>query len=426
MIYTIIIWIIALIVIGAFVRWQWSFLVGFWQDGGRGQFLVMGMPAVVVMVLGVAALGLAAVNMDRLDLHYANLAQRANENAKKIRDDIAKDIEILRTGGTSAGSYKSIDDDERQKLLQDEQEKEKIYLEKLVSLDNKNPEHKFKLAILAFQQKDPQRGLNLMQMISSFDEPGYAKGHLFLAQYFLSPNHRSEEARSRALERAERQIDNCLIAEETNVEAKKIKAYILDKKRQYIQAYDLYRDLFEDEPIHYKDLLRLAAVLGRNSDTVTILDQAGYQFRQLTKNSSDNVSEWVDAWTNFVLCMKLKRTLDGLDDAETAVKAELLKYGEDIGKKVFLQRQLSRIYSDRAAFYGREASEIDQQKQLSDLSKAVENDDKNESALQWLTILGTYDGIGEDARKIYDPRFDPKTPWIVLSELGHHALRNKN
>ena len=52
-----------LIVVFAIVRWQWTFISGFWQDGGRGQFLVMGMPAVIFVVLGAAALGLAAVNI---------------------------------------------------------------------------------------------------------------------------------------------------------------------------------------------------------------------------------------------------------------------------------------------------------------------------------------------------------------------------
>ena len=46
--------------------------------------------------------------------------------------------------------------------------------------------------------------------------------------------------------------------------------------------------------------------------------------------------------------------------------------------------------------------------------------------MQWLTILGFSEHVGEAARKVYDPQYDPKTPWIVLSELGHAALSKKD
>ena len=413
--------IIVLAVIIFLVRWQSDFLSGIWNDGGRGQFLVLGMPAVILLVLGVGAVGLAAISRENLDAQYVNLAQRANEKARRLAGEINSD-------DNRAPNQSLVDqDDERRKELIDEQKKEEIFLQKLIELDGNNPEHKFKLAMLAFSRGNKNRGVNLMQLIAPFDEPGYSKAHLFLAQHFLGEyvGSGAKERKAINLKRAELQIDNCLIAEEANVQAKRIKAFILDKQGKLLPAYNVYKELFEVEPIHYQELLRLAKALNKGDERKSFLDQASYQFRQLVNKSTDNVSDWVDAWTHYVICMKKKQTIKAYDEAENNVKGELLKFEDDAGKKVFLKRQLSRIYSERAAFRGRDAPLNVMKLQLSDLAKAIQNDKKNHSALQWLTMLSTKDEIEEEVKKIYDPEFDPNPPGVVLSELGHDALRNE-
>lgn len=415
-----------LIVVFAIVRWQWTFISGFWQDGGRGQFLVMGMPAVIFVVLGAAALGLAAVNMDQLDSKYESLVQRANDEARKTREEIRRKQS---TDQISNPSLQNVVDKELESELDDAQKQERIFLEKLISLDNNNSEYKFKLAMLAFQEGEPQQALSLLQMISGFDEPGYAKGHLFLTQYFLTEfrKARSDAARGQLVAYAEKQVDNCLIADETNEEAKKVKAYIHNLKKQHLQAFEIYKQLFEKDPLYYEELLRLSTILGRDSERKPILDQASSKFRKQTNRSADNVAVWTDAWINYVKCMKLKGDDRSFDDAENAVKGEIEKYNgpTEIGKRVFLQRQLSRIYSDRAISRGRDQSLEIQKSQLSDLAKAVENDAKNNDALRFITYLGGIPTTSADAKKIYDPKFDPNAPWIVLSELGVTALRDK-
>lgn len=110
----VLIWIAVLIVVGSILIYFRNFIVGIWQDGGRGQFLVMGMPAVIFLVLGVTALGLAAVNMEKLDLHYKGLAQRANERAQQLRDELIKEQKVV---GSQNGS------DERLTELKDIQDR---------------------------------------------------------------------------------------------------------------------------------------------------------------------------------------------------------------------------------------------------------------------------------------------------------------
>ena len=413
---TVLIWIAVLIVVGGFLVYFRNFVLGIWQDGGRGQFLVMGMPAVITMVLGISAFTWASMNISNLDVQYSNLAQRAKERGNQLAEEKRKEQKIV--GVTQAT------DDKRQKELDDVQEQERIYLRKLIRLQPDNPDHKYNLALLKLKKGEVSTGINQLLSISPFDEPGYAKGHLYLAKHYLRQRPKSDQEKIRNQKRAEKQINNCLIADKSNVEAKRILAFILDQQKAYLKALDIYKELFVDEPEHYRDILRLTRILGRDKEAESYLSTASTKFRQKTDKSSDVVADWVKAWTSYVDCMKELRTNSSYTEALESVKAELLKYGDDIGKKVFLERLLSRIYSDRAALAGRDASKEIKLQQLSDLANSMENDEKNIAALQWLTILG-YSDVGDQAKKIYDPVYDPNPPWVVLSEQGHYSLKNK-
>lgn len=422
----VVIWLAVIVaVVLAFFFFR-NVIAGFWQDGGRGQFLVMGMPAVIFLVLGVTALGLASAKLESLDDSYERRVQKANERSREIREEIIKQQQLE---NVTAPNVQAVIPADKKSELEKAQSEEKIFLEKLISLDNSNDEYKFQLAMLAKDKGELQKALNLLQIIAPRDEPGYAKAHLTLAMHYLveSQRARSAQLKKELMKAAEDQIDNCLIADEASVDAKEIKAHIHTQNGQQLKAYEIYQELFEEDPKYYRQLLDLATALGRNSDLKSFLDQASSRFRQKCKQSDDNVAEWTDSWINYVECMKRKRDLRAYDSAENAVRGEMQKYDDptDIGKRVFLQRQLSRIYSDKAISRGRNQPLGTQKEQLSDLAKAIENDPKNMAALQWLTILGTNPELRAEVEKIYNPKYDPNVPWIVLSELGHDALRRE-
>lgn len=177
-----------------------QFVSGIWQDGGRGQFLVLGMPAVITFVLGMTALGLAYVNKGKLDSRYESLAQRARDNAERVKRDMELDV--------PAGNMEALGNDSRRDELANERNRERIYLEKLISLDPEDPVHKFNLAHLAIKEGDLGRGESLMQVIAPFDEPGYAPAHLYLAKFYIKHAPRTAEGKGRALERAKAQVEN--------------------------------------------------------------------------------------------------------------------------------------------------------------------------------------------------------------------------
>ena len=416
----ILIWVLAALVIVSLLLYFREFITSLWLDGGRGQFLVMGMPAVIIFFLGVGAYAVSTMTMDRLDLKYQSLAQRAGEDSKEL-------VERLRQVQNVAGGSAE-DSVEAREVVVDElkksQKAQQIYLEKLIDLEPDDPSHKFEHALLAYNQGDLDRALSLMQLIAPFDEPGYAPAHLFLARYYLQQRTTSNQVKAQNLRFAEASIKYCLVADEKNTDAKRLNAYILEQQGKYQPALSVYEDLFETEPKHYIHIIRLYRLLDRPDDAKSYLAQAGSKFRTKTKKSIDNVAEWVDAWTHYVQCMKLIGTSKSFKDAESAVKNELANFNDEIGRKVFLKRLLSTIYSDHAVLLGKNASLPDKERQLQYLSNAIENDEKNVTALHWLTILGLSE-MGDQARRIYDADKDPNPPPSVLAELGQHALRNK-
>ncbi len=389
---------------------------GTWQDGGRGQFLVLGIPAVIFLLLGLTALGLAFSNDNRL--RYQGLATSAREKAQQLRTELRGDF-------VPEVDVSKLDDDDPRKKLEYEQSKERIYLDKLISIDPKVPEHKFQLAMLALRKGDMKKCESLMQVVAPFETSGYAKAHLFLAELYLNRIQKQRTTADKQLDfqRAEKQVDNALVADESNETAKRYKAFILMQKGSYPDALEIYKDLFKTDPVYYRELVQLSSLLKKPQEAKQYLTSASNRFRQKINKGIENVEEWVVTWKHYIYCLAAN---NDFNSAENALKSEIDRFRDEIGKEVFLKQQLSAVYSGRALVEGRDASPDIMTKQLSDLDKALQNDPKNEVALEWLTYLGTQPEIGDEARKVYDPRADPDPHWRVLSELGSHALDEKD
>lgn len=393
------------------VKTPWTFVSGIWQDGGRGQFLVLGMPAVVVSLLALLALGAAYSHDNRST--YTGLADSSRGRTEQL-------IAEIRSGGYApVRDIDELEDDDPRKLLSKELEKEALYLDKLIWLEPDDPEHKFQRAMLALREGNAQKTESLMQVIAPFDKAGYDKAHLFLAEIYLKRAARNPTERQINLDRAEKQVDNALIADKNNLQAKKYKATILFQRKRFAPSYALFEELFDEDPIYYREMLYLATVLEKEQDRKLILDRASYRYRQMIDDGIENVEEWVDAWKHYVSCLKQKQDFNA---AENALTSELGKVRGDVGKEVFLKQQLSAVYSGRAASKGRDGSANEKRKQLADLDKALQYQSKNAQAQEWLTILAADPEIAEEAQKIYDPRYDPNISWRVLSELGSQAL----
>lgn len=385
-------------------------------------FLVFISGSISPAVSGVTSTGINYQDQDAsgLDkeqeiLDTERLLQAANEKARMVKDELLRLDLVL----DEASKFK------KSEKLKGLLEQERALLDKLISLNADNPNYKFDMALLNSKKRKPDQGLKQLQINSPLGDFGSTNGHLFLANYVLQKSFTSAEQRKQNLQIAEQQINNCLFADGANVKAKELKAFVHDQKREYFAAYKIYKELFETDASHFQVLARLADTLEQKSDKESILQSASERYRKLAAESSDEVSEWVKAWQQYLVIVKLKGDLESFAEAETAIRHELTLRNNDVGKQIFLKRVLSRIFSDRAISRGR-SDQLDVMKlQLNDLAKALENDEQNSSAKQWLTILSKSE-IGELVRKTYDPDNDQNASWIVLSELGNQAMQSKD
>ncbi len=396
-----------------------------WNDAGRGAFLLMGLPAVVVAVLGVSLVLWAEIgNLPRLEKRYDSMAQECNEQSKKLYAELTRELQVIQnvSPSTQANDIKTgiPDSDPRKQELLDWQEKERIYLEKLISLNKDNPDYIYRLALLSLQQGDQAKCYSLMLTAAPVEEPRYAKAHLFMANMLLRQpvTTPAEATRNRTLALAH--VDNCLVREKDNVEALQLRAMLLADSQQWTQAYEIYEKLFQDDPLYYVPLIKINVALRRPEKNDFILDNAIIKFRQRTIDESDNVDLWVQSWQHLVNCLIARRNFN---EAESSLKAEIEKQKTEAAKKKFLESQLAFVYTNWAeASGGRDANADQQVKQLEYLKSAMQYNPTNAETLRLLTLLGNSPYVGTEAKKIYDGTNDVNAPAEVLSEIGGIAL----
>ena len=200
------------------------------------------------------------------------------------------------------------------------------------------------------------------------------------------------------------------------------KARRFEEEKAYLEALEEYKTLFQSDPIHYRDLLRISRILNRQKrEQDPVLKNAYDRFVvQMERSRGGPIKKWVTAVNELVIIAKLIGNASGI---EKLLRDELKTVESEASKEAFLNQQLASVYSDRAAKVGRNASKEAKQKQLEDLTKAINLDDKSRQAKRWLTILGFDETIGDLARSVYDPSKDENTTWLIDSELAHHALK---
>ena len=198
----------------------------------------------------------------------------------------------------------------------------------------------------------------------------------------------------------------------------------LEREKAFDKAFEAYKKLFEKNPIHYRDLMRISRILNQQSELGPILQSAYDRFlRQVEQNRQGSMEEWVKAWNELVIISRLGGESKKI---EKALLDELKTFKSQVGQEVFLKKQLASVYANLAVKMGRSAAGEAKGQQLKHLARAFELDDQSRIAKQWLTILGFDEEIGDQARAVYDPSKDENTPWLVDSELAYRVLGTNN
>ena len=396
-------------------------------DGGRSQALMLGVPAVVVSILGVLLLCVAEFGMaESLEERYINEAEKSTKEKQRLILDLRRELRMLKVtaaSNTERGVSLIPEDDPRRVDLESNRKKEAIFLEKLISLNTAEPEYKFKLAKALLEKQDTQgRGLAMLRTISPADEPGHIEGHVFLAQYYLNTRTSNRAEAFENLKLALAHCDLCLRRDKTNITAMQIKGRLLNARGRYADAYQVFEELFKTNPNYFEALVDINQKLDLNDRNTEIINRAIDSFDDsLNNNEKLTDAERVRIFQQLSKCYVARKDFEKI---ETRLLEEIdFQSGpKDRGKKVWAEHLLANVYGSWLAEYPMTPDNyVDR---LGLLEKAYVYNPKNDRILRELVRMGGLDvpAVAAAAREIYDPTTHTDAPALVLNELGAQSL----
>ena len=394
-------------------------------QGVRSRALMLGLPAVLVAVIGVALICTAEFGVAKnLEERYLSEAEKSTKEKRRLVDELRRELRIRRVAAPSSaqrGEQLIPEDDQRRIDLKANQKKETVYLEKLISLNNEEPEYKYKLALACLEKEESrERGLALMRKIAPSSEPGHVMGHLFLANHYLkSRTNNMIEARKNVGLGLEH-VDLCLRRDKSNVPAMQYKAKILHLQRNYRESYEVYSRLFKTDPRYFEVLVELNEKLNKKERNTEVLSIAIDAYDRILADK-DNLTDAdrVRVFQELTKCYLARRDFPGIQEKLLKEIDFHSSSPDDLGQRVWAEHLLSSVYANWLQMFPN-----DLVNQLALLKKAYQYNESNEFILRRLTRLGgaKNEKLAAAARSIYDATKVKDAPALVLNELGAQAL----
>ena len=401
---------------------------------GNRAFL-MGMPAFLLALFGLSALLWARIGVEsNLEDRYLGELKRRDHRKSVLLDELRREIQMLQASqqigsrNSSAGNLLA-SDDPRSLELESLRDGQGIVLQKLIELNPDEPDYLFRFGMLSFEKVNNKGGrpglgrcLALLNLASPLDKPGYVKGHLWLANYYMAAKVKTRSEAVKNLQLAAAHADQCLKVELDNLRAKQIKAtLLLAQQKNLPTAYDLFLELFERDPLNYKALKRVNILLDRSERNEVVLEKAIVRFNKELALGGMDIGKELQYWSELIACYIESKDLVA---AEKKLIAEIERRGaageSDV---VWAERMLSSVMI--AQTLGLSQSDFEATiKRLEFLSRAIDYNANNSDAKMQLTrVAGNTDAeLKKRALKIYDPADDVDPPANVLNEIGSQAL----
>ncbi len=413
-----------------------------WLKGSLGASIgnrafLMGMPAFLLALFGLSALLWARIGVeDSLEDRYLNELKRRDERKAILVDELRREIQMLQASqqiGSKNSSATNLlaSDDPRSLELESIRNGQGIVLQKLIELNPDEPDYLFRFGMLSFEKVNSSgerpglgRCLALLNLASPLDKPGYVKGHLWLANYYMAAKVKTRSDAVKNLQLAAAHADQCLKVELDNLRAKQIKAtLLLAQQKNLPSAYELYLELFEKDPLNYKALLRVNNLLGRTERNEVVLEKAIDRLNKEIALGGMDIGKELQYWAELISCYIEKKELA---TAEQKLLDEIEKRGaagdSDI---VWAERMLSSVMIARTLGLSQTEVEANNER-LGLLSRAMKYNANNSDAKMQLTrVAGNANAeLAKKALEIYDPANDVDPPANVLNEIGSQALGN--
>ena len=403
------------------------------NESPRQRALILGLPAIVVAILGLVSIGTSqATSSTRLEPWYSNLNDKVDDQKAAIRTDLLK-IEQEKLGMRNSPDSQLEPGDDSKTLEERQADKveefkellkeQQIYLQKLIDLDPENHEHRFELAqTYSSTNGDQQRAI--MSKLAPEDKAVFYKAHAYMARLYHA---RSQQAISKSqkfslLAKAKIHADHWLKQQPDERVPKEIKARVLQEEERYNEAYDLYKDLFDDEPAFYRQMVQINIARETPENNDSVLNSALQKFKaRLIRNKQDDTPVWANSWTHIVRCLLIQKDYAG---AVSELEAESNRE-RDKDRQSFLQNEIGQVYTQWAiSNFDLSKSLEERRKNLERLKEAYNRNNNSVPARTYLARYANTDPeLANEARKIYNPTTDRKAPAVVLSDLGARALR---
>lgn len=404
-----------------------------WSESKRNKALMLGLPALIIALLAVSAIGgVQFLSKKSLEDTYVSRFEQASSDLAEMRKKLIRKQKVQ---AIDQDDRNSITDEDREGLRK-LHEAQKIYLDKLISIAPDNDNYRFDLAKLVATQPDGRaHAFSILNELAPEDTPGFPDAHFVLAQNYFEKPARTAMTLSGNLAKALKHVDHVITRDEENLRAKLLKARILARTQRYDGAYDLFEELFDENPNYYTEMTKLNEVLGRSDRDRQLHEKALTKFQQLSGDEEIQTDDrrWIVVETGIA---KTLHKLERFEEAEQRLDGLIRRYAADPKggpRRVFLQRLIADTYivwagsiADPGADYNslppNELAEL-----LDKYTLAYQNYPGNVIVLQSLSrlSLSAIPGISEKAREVYDPRTDLDAPSSVLNQLGNDALLNK-
>ncbi len=403
-------------------------------ESEQSRSLLLGFPAVLIGVFGILAIVLAQLTNSNLEASYVSALERVSNEKKKLEFGQFSEgrIQQIAEGGDVPFDEA---EDPRVEKLEELRAEEDIYLKKLISMNKTKPEYRFRLA-LAKLRTDPGHGIAILKSLAPEDEAGYSKAHRNLANYYASL---PASSRSEAIANAELALihaDHCLQRDKSDKLAKAIKAQLIMNQGRLNEASQLFRELFEEEPVFYRQLLQINNRMDRKDLNKSILERALLSYNERLSREKLNSQTWVAVWKQMIGCYRelkdykraaelLEREIDRL--AKGADREESVELSQTIrSRRVYLKKLLANVYLNWTGYVmgSPGSTKSDKLKGLSLAKEAYRLGPTDPNVLRLITRLATDKDpeISSVAKEIYDPYQHLNAPAEVLGELGTAAM----
>ena len=407
-----------------------------WDGSGRSNSLVLGLPAVIIGVVGFCSVvlmqwGGTTAMVD----NYAKRVESINNQQKRLDTELRQTLiskMSVEGGGVDSQKLQQLRaEDPKTQEIKDLGEQSLVYLKKLLDLEPDVKEHRYQLAIRYFGLGDVKQAQQLLKQIAPQDRPGHPEAHLQLARYYSKLPVRSALERLHNVDIALQHAGHCLTLDTNDLEALKLKARLLRIKGSKRESKESFERLFEDNPIYYQALLELNPT---DAERAAILSNATSRYMtQLRKPEvRENTIEWVRTWEGLFSTMTQKKDFVKLREL---LENDLKLYSRTdatASRVPFLKQYLCRAYlawaisdvGDPLKTLQLNFTLPEQQTLLEYFTKAYSYNEKDRLVLQNIAKLGgsKFPEIAEAAKQLYDPATATNLSPGVLNQIALEAL----